>query len=133
MADTYFSTAIVIGQGPVMTYGTPTLSTVTRLGPETGAIKDMVTGQLGQGIGRVRGTVKRKDSPANAPLKRRVRLVRERDGLVVREAWSDAATGEYDFKYIDELQTWTVIAYDHEHNFRAVIADNLTPELLPLP
>ena len=35
MADTYFSQAIVIGQGPVMTYGTPTLSTALRLGPET--------------------------------------------------------------------------------------------------
>lgn len=131
MPDTYFSTAIVVGQGPVMAYGTTALSTGRRLGPETGAIKDTLIGMLGRGIGRVRGTVKRKDTPANAPLKRRVRLVRERDGLVVREAWSDAATGEYDFKYIDELQTWTVIAYDHEHNFRAVIADNLTPEVLP--
>lgn len=131
MADTHLSTAIVIGQGPVMTYGTPAYSQAVRLGPETGAIRDMITGVLGQGIGRVRGTVKRKDQPANVPLKRRVRLVRERDGLVVREAWSDAATGEYDFKYIDELQTWTVIAYDHEHNFRSVIADNLTPEMMP--
>lgn len=131
MADTYLSTAIVIGQGPVMTYGTPAYSQAVRLGPETGAIRDMLTGVLGQGIGRVRGTVKRKDQPANAPLKRRVRLVRERDGLVLREAWSDAVTGEYDFQYIDELQTWTVIAYDHEHNFRSVIADNLTPEMMP--
>lgn len=131
MADTYLSTAIVIGQGPVMTYGTPAYSQAVRLGPETGAIRDMITGVLGQGIGRVRGTVKRKDQPANVPLKRRVRLVRERDGLVLREAWSDAVTGEYDFQYIDELQTWTVIAYDHEHNFRSVIADNLTPEVTP--
>lgn len=131
MADTYLSTAIVIGQGPVMTYGTPAYSQAVRLGPETGAIRDMITGVLGQGIGRVRGTVKRKDQPANVPLKRRVRLVRERDGLVLREAWSDAVTGEYDFQYIDELQTWTVIAYDHEHNFRSVIADNLTPEMMP--
>lgn len=131
MADTYLSTAIVIGQGPVMTYGTPAYSQAVRLGPETGAIRDMLTGVLGQGIGRVRGTVKRKDQPANVPLKRRVRLVRERDGLVLREAWSDAVTGEYDFQYIDELQTWTVIAYDHEHNFRSVIADNLTPEMMP--
>lgn len=131
MADTYLSTAIVIGQGPVMTYGTPACSQAVRLGPETGAIRDMITGVLGQGIGRVRGTVKRKDQPANVPLKRRVRLVRERDGLVLREAWSDAVTGEYDFQYIDELQTWTVIAYDYEHNHRAVAADNLTPEVLP--
>ena len=64
-------------------------------------------------------------------IKRKVRLVRERDGLVVRETWSDANTGQYEFRYIDELQTWTVIAYDYEQNFRAVIADGITPEIIP--
>ncbi|MBS0402812.1 MAG: hypothetical protein JSS18_10070 [Proteobacteria bacterium] len=131
MAEVYFSAAIVIGQGPAMAYGTPSLSTAVHLSVASGAVKDAITGMLGKGIGRVHGTVKRQDTPANMPLKRRVRLVRERDGLVVRELWSDPATGAYDFRYIDELQTWTVVAYDHEHNYRAVIADNLTPEVPP--
>lgn len=116
---------LTLGAGPAMTYGIPLLSAPERLGVESGAIKDLTSGVLGQGIGRVRGTVKEKGTP-NAPLKRRVRLVRERDGLCMREAWSDPLTGEYDFKYVDELQTWGVVGHDHLHNYRAVIADNLT-------
>lgn len=123
-----------VGSGTVITYGTSRSVAVTALTVQSGAVADRVTGMLGKGIGRVHGTVKRKSDPANVPLKRRVRLVRERDGLVVRETWSDATTGEYDFRYIDELQKWTVIAYDHEHDYRAVVADNITPDLLePLP
>ena len=79
-----------------------------------------------QGIGRVRGTVKEKSTPSNIPLARRVRLIREVDGMVVREMWSDAVTGAYDFQWVDETQTYTVLSYDHAHNYRAVVADNLT-------
>ncbi|MEG0937904.1 hypothetical protein [Comamonas sp.] len=122
---------MALGGGQVITFGRTECKPPHHLGVETGAVRDYVTGVLGAGVGRVYGSVQRKDTPANTPLKRRVLLVRERDGLVVREVWSDPVTGEYDFRYIDELQTWTVIAYDHEHNFRAVVADSVTPELIP--
>lgn len=125
------SQLLKVGASTRITYGVPAVMSSVRLTVETGSIPDFQTGVLGRGRGRVFGTVERKDDPANTLLKRKVRLVRERDGLVVREAWSDAVTGEYDFRYIDELQTWTVIAYDYEQNFRAVIADNLTPEVMP--
>ncbi|MFD2756215.1 hypothetical protein [Comamonas terrae] len=121
---------MTLGRTPAIAYGAPYVAQDGYLSVERGCVKDYVSGVLGQGVGRVYGTVKRKDQPANVPLKRRVRLVRERDGLVMREIWSDPITGEYDFRYIDELQTWTVIAYDYEHNFRAVIADNITPEVM---
>lgn len=117
-----------LGTGPAIVYGIPSLVIPTRLSVESGAVKDYTSGVLGQGIGRVRGTVKLKGSPFNTPLKRRVRLIRERDGLQVREVWSDPATGEYDFTYVDELQVWSVVSYDHTHDKRAVIADNLTLE-----
>lgn len=120
------SSVLSIGSGPIITYGTPSINPLTVLTVESGSVKDYVTGVLGQGIGRVRGTVKLKNTPVNTPLMRRVRLIRERDGLQVRETWSDPITGEYDFQYIDELQTWTVVSYDHAHDKRAVIADNLT-------
>ncbi|KGH07166.1 hypothetical protein [Comamonas thiooxydans] len=123
--------ALVIGRSQPMNYGVVMPWSVTHLSVESGSVKDIASGLLGQGIGRVYGTVQRKTDPVNIPLKRKVRLVRERDGLVVREAWSDTVTGEYDFRYIDELQTWTVIAYDYEHEFRAVIADGITPEIIP--
>ena len=83
------------------------------------------------GQGRVPGTVKKDADPADLPLRRRVRLIREVDGRVIRETWSDAATGEYLFTGVSEHETYTVISYDHEHNYRAVVADNITPEVAP--
>ena len=88
--------------------------------------KNYAVQELGQGIGRVRGTVKEKHDPANTPVYRRVRLIVEKSGSVLREMWSDPVTGNYDFQYVDELETYTVLSYDHTHNFRATIADNLS-------
>jgi len=82
------------------------------------------------GNGKVAGTVKEKNTPANTPLRRRVRLVREIDGLQIRETWSDAATGAYEFLQIDERHKYSVISYDYAANYRAVIADSLTPEIM---
>ncbi|QGW82927.1 LamG domain-containing protein [Variovorax paradoxus] len=76
--------------------------------------------------GRLVGTVKEKSLPANLPLKRRVRLVRERDGATVGETWSDATTGAYVFTNIDAAEAYSVVTYDYLHNYRAVIADNLS-------
>ena len=116
----------VISAKPPIVYGTTVpVPPVVRLRVEDGSVKDYTTGVLGAGIGRVRNTVKEKGAP-DTPVRRRVRLVRERDGLVVREQWSNPATGAYDFQFVDELQTYTVLSYDHTLNFRAVIADGLT-------
>lgn len=82
------------------------------------------------GKGKVTGTVKEKNTPANTPLRRRVRLVREIDGLQIRETWSDASTGAYEFLQIDERHKYSVISYDYAANYRAVIADGLTPEIM---
>lgn len=83
------------------------------------------------GFGAVSGTVERDADPVDLPMRRRVRLFDERSGLLVRETWSDAATGAYSFAGLDAARTYTVIAYDHEHHYRAVIADNMTPEAAP--
>lgn len=81
------------------------------------------------GRGRISGTVKVKGTP-NYAVHRKVRLVRERDAICVAEQWSDAVTGNYQFDYFDEREKYTVISYDYENNFRAVIADNLTPDII---
>ncbi len=83
------------------------------------------------GHGVVSGTVKRDADPVDLPMRRRVRLFDERSGLLVREAWSEAATGAYSFAGLDATRTYTVVAYDHDHAYRAVIADNMTPEAAP--
>lgn len=87
--------------------------------------KDHLTGMLGRGIGRVRGNTFDYSVPNNKPYSCRVRLIRETDGLQMRELWS-RADGSYDFTYVDELQSYSVLAYYLEHGKRAVVADSLT-------
>jgi hypothetical protein len=81
------------------------------------------------GIGKIAGTIKETGTP-NSPVFRRVRLFRDKDGLMLRETWSDPVTGEYQFEYIDEAQTYTVVSYDHVGVYRAVVADRVTPEIM---
>lgn len=75
--------------------------------------------------GRIVGTVKRKSDPTNIPLKRRVRLYRDRDGMFIAETWS-TTSGDYVFEYVEEWEAYTVIAHDYQFSYRAVVADNLT-------
>lgn len=79
------------------------------------------------GRGSVTATVKEDGTPTDLPVRRKVRLFRDRDGLMVRETWSDAVTGAYSFTEIAENETYSVVSYDHNNNFRAVIADRITP------
>ena len=121
-----------LGGGVPIAYGDTKIAPADYLSVESGSVKDQITGVLGEGIGRVRGTVALaiKNNP-DQPVHRKVRLIRDRDGLVIREAWSDAVTGEYDFQYVDEAQRFTVVSYDYTLAKRAVIADNQIPELMP--
>lgn len=82
------------------------------------------------GQGRITGTVKIKGSP-NQPVQRRVRLIDEFTGLMVREAFSDPVTGAYEFLYVSQDHKYTVVSYDWANNFRAVLADNITAEFVP--
>ncbi len=81
------------------------------------------------GIGQISGTVKKKASPNNLPLARKVRLFHERTGQLVAETWSDPVTGVYVFSGLDTEQIYTAIAYDYTHEYTAVAADNLATEL----
>ncbi|MFT4243565.1 MAG: hypothetical protein QM569_14930 [Acidovorax sp.] len=109
---------------------TPAPSFASAPGIQATALDYYNQGAASQQTARVQGTVAVYDAAANLPLRRKVRLLRERDGKVIAEQWSDATTGAYDFKYIDSSERYTVISYDYEHNYRAVIADNLTPEAM---
>lgn len=83
------------------------------------------------GIGYIPGTVKRAATPADVPARRRVRLHRDVDGMMVREAWSHAVTGEYLFSGINHRQRYTIIVYDNDGAYRAEAADNIAPEVAP--
>lgn len=103
--------------------------------PSVGLTPDLVGGAVSRdyefgGSHRIVGTVKEKATPTNLPLARRVVLHDMRSGLPIAETWSDA-TGNYSFEYITNEYTYYVAAFDYENNYRAVVADNLTPELMP--
>lgn len=80
------------------------------------------------GHGRIYGTVGLHSHSGSIPLARRIRLHRSRDGLLVRETWSDAQ-GNYCFEGLSTRYTYDVIAHDHEGLLQSVIANDLTPEV----
>ena len=83
------------------------------------------------GTYRITGTVKEKGPQLDVPVSRRVLLIDERANFVVRETWSDVATGAYAFHHINPEIQYLVISYDYQQNFRAAVADNLTAEPMP--
>lgn len=102
-------------------------------GPATHALatRTHATGDLSDlgGAGYIAGTVKVDSSP-DYPVRRRVTLLHERDGRVVRETWSDAVTGEYRFDGLNPALRYIVIGHDHTRAFNADILAGITP-LLP--
>lgn len=82
------------------------------------------------GRGRIVGTVKEKNTPANTPLKRRVVLLSMPGSRAIREAWSDPISGAYEFSEIATDRSYTVVSYDHTGTYRGVVADNLQPEAM---
>ena len=80
------------------------------------------------GRGRIYGTVGIKGSPSNAPVARRVRLLRSRDSYLVRETWSKP-DGSYSFEGINEMYDYDVVAFDHELNYFSQVANNKMPEV----
>ena len=90
---------------------------------------------LGHAMGRayIAATVKKQEQadPAAIPVARRVVLLVEPTLQVVAETWSDPATGAYRFDGLNPAARFTVVAVDHLHDWRAVIADNLAPERTP--
>lgn len=80
------------------------------------------------GNGKILGTVKESGTPDLA-VKRRVRLHRKTDGMLIREVWS-ADDGTYAFLNV-AIQAYYVTSHDHTGNYNAVIKDSITPVVMP--
>ena len=89
----------------------------------------MLTDYGSGGRGRITGTVvlDLDPTPVDPPLRRRVLLIREDSGLVIRQTWSDAATGAYEFRDLDMSVKYTTVAHWGDDTYRAAIASGLTP------
>lgn len=77
---------------------------------------------------KVVGTTKITGTPAS-PVRVRVSLHDQLSGRLIRSQWSDPLTGVYSFTKIRN-GSFYVVAFDHLKNYRAVIADQLVPEVM---
>lgn len=130
MAELSYPTSLLQPTAVVGVGGREIYQGAYRVSPVGAGRLDYVLG--GDTLGRVRGrTVEQQDKNSpKVPVSRRVRLYRDRDGLLIRETWSNAQ-GDYEFAHIDSTTAYTVLSYDHEGDFRAVVADRVTPEAMP--
>jgi hypothetical protein len=117
--------AVADGPGPMAVYGQgrPGGSLVFPAEP-------MFIDTTWGGSYQVAGTVAESGTP-NTPLHRQVFLLRERGLKPIRSTWSDPLTGAYSFDNISGDYQYTVLSYDYARNYRAVVADNITP--VPMP
>lgn len=74
------------------------------------------------------GTTKNTGTP-NAPVRRRVRLHDQATGRLLRETWSDAETGAYQFANLP-AGTYYVTSFDHTGTYNGEI---MTDVVLPAP
>ena len=125
---------------PVTLLGTPTHApTLAYTGPYGHAVTlpaplhvgDYRTPPLGTNTGTVYGTTEVKTDPLDKPVRARVLLLREKDGKVIREMWSDPVTGVYRFDDVDTGEIYTVLTYHPTRDRRAVVADAIVPEVRP--
>lgn len=68
------------------------------------------------------------DTPTDIPVQRRVYLMPEPYTKVIASAWADPVTGAWAFYNLSGAYKYTVLATDYQHTYRAVVADNLTPD-----
>lgn len=108
---------------------TAATGSIASAAPKVIPMQELVRDLYYGGRGRINDVVNVKGTP-DYPIRRKVWLMRDRDGVVIRETWSDAVTGAYSFDFVDERERYSVLTFDHERNFRAVIADNLKPDLI---
>lgn len=120
-------TGVVITENPVIANSLVGVGIITNVLPPdftmTNITSHSMPGLSVGGTSRITGTVK--ITPAT-PVARKVRLYREIDGHLMAQTWSNATTGEYSFDNIPSNFVYTVVSYDHLHEYRAVIADNQT-------
>lgn len=80
---------------------------------------------------KIDGTLKVDDTPTDLPVARRLFLLAEPSLNRIASTFSDPVTGAYSFQNISNLYKYTIIAYDYTHTYRAVVADNITPDAMP--
>ena len=71
------------------------------------------------------------DYPPKEPISKKVQLFSISDNKVIQQVWSDALTGQYEFKYIRMNQAYLIYTFDHNEDYNAQIIGPVYPELMP--
>lgn len=135
----YFNTAALAANATVVLGGffdpaAPTVAgTACRMGTAwpSGPLVHRATGmacrvdQEDGGLLRIAGDVGI-DGASVTLVRRRVRLFHRQSGRLVRETWSDAASGAFEFSNL-KAQDYLVVADDHTRYYNAVTADAVVP------
>lgn len=77
----------------------------------------------------ITGTTRNTGTP-ETPVRRRVRLHDQRSGRLLRETWSNAATGAYVFPHL-RAGTYYITAFDHTGLYGGVIETDVQSEPMP--
>lgn len=80
---------------------------------------------------QITGTLKIDDTPTDVPVARRAFLLVEPGLNRIGATFSDPVTGAYAFTNLSNAYRYTVLALDYTHTYRAVVADNITPDAMP--
>ena len=78
---------------------------------------------------RIIGTTKNTGTPP-VPVGRLVRLHDQKTGEIVRQVWSDSATGAYSFDHIPP-GVYYVVSFDHTGLYNGAIETDVTAEPMP--
>lgn len=87
-----------------------------------------VVSRTWQGPERLTGTTSKVGSP-NVPVRRSVRLHDQASGFALRQTWSDAVTGAYEFVGI-RAGTYYVASFDHTRFHNGEITTDI---VVPVP
>jgi hypothetical protein len=94
-------------------------------------IHHLTLGFKGEDAGtyQVGGTIKVDGSP-DTPVARLVVLFDQMTLRYLQSTWSNATTGAYQFTHLAN-KPYMVMSFDYTLNFRAIVADRVTPEPMP--
>lgn len=115
-AESLGGSRMLHADGGVMPTARPVTSALT-IDPEDG------------GRNWITGTTRNTGTP-ETPVRRRVRLHDQRSGRLLRETWSNAATGAYVFPHL-RAGTYYITAFDHTGLYGGVIETDVQSEPMP--
>lgn len=82
------------------------------------------------GYGYFKSTVEI-DYPPREPISKKVQIYSINDNKVLQQVWSDALTGQYEFKNLIMKQPYLIYTFDDDEDYNSAIVGPVYPTLMP--